>query len=213
MSKLNILQYFRQRIFSKLSISLMLVLIGSVGLDQTSKFQAQKDLVAFDRKDSNDTDRVIGKSIPIGRLGKRSDQFFLGLKLTYARNKGAAFSMLSNLDDNIRIPFFYIVYFIATIMILHFLTVTPKSHIFFRFGLTMILSGAIGNFLDRYQYGYVVDFIDFNWKFFGWYHDFAIFNIADIAVNVGAISIVIDLIKNRNNEMETTSTPKAVTSK
>lgn len=209
MNRLDLLQYFGRNKISKFSISLLIVLVGSVGLDQTSKFQVQNDLVVFEKNNANVTEKYFGKSIPIGKIGKRSEEFYFGLKFTYARNKGAAFSMLSNLDDIIRIPFFYIVHFIATFIIFYYLVVTPKLHIFFRFGLIMILSGAIGNFIDRFQYGYVVDFIDIDWKLFGWYHNFAIFNIADIAVNIGVIFIFTDIYLMR--DYQTITSPLADT--
>ena len=64
-----------------------------------------------------------------------------------------------------------------------------------RFGLIMILSGAIGNFIDRLRWGYVVDFIDVEWRVLGWQHDFAIFNVADVAINIGVICYILDIMR------------------
>lgn len=176
----------------KIALALLLILVGSVGLDQATKHHAQRDLV-HDR----DSQRPLAKSIPVAKLGNAETGPYLGLHFTYARNKGAAFSMFHNLDDSIRIPLFYLIYCVATFVIFRILMDLPPYQIYFRFGLIMILSGAIGNILDRIQYGYVVDFLDLDWRLFGWYHDFAIFNIADVAINVGAIAVIIDLNRQR----------------
>lgn len=185
---------FSTALSRKIGLALLLVLVGSVGLDQATKHQAQRDLVIYKN------DRPLAKSIPIAKLGDAATGPYVGLHFTYARNKGAAFSMFHNLDDSIRVPLFYVIYIVATFVIFKILIDLPAYQIFFRFGLIMILSGAIGNILDRIQYGYVVDFIDVDWRLFGWYHDFAIFNFADIAINIGAIAVIIDLNRQRRLE-------------
>lgn len=55
-------------------------------------------------------------------------------------------------------------------------------------GLALILGGALGNVMDRVGRGYVVDFIDFYW---GTWH-FAAFNVADMAISVGAAVLILD---------------------
>ena len=57
-----------------------------------------------------------------------------------------------------------------------------------RLGLGLLLGGAIGNFIDRIRFGYVVDFI--NVRLFNSY-DFPVFNIADISIVIGTIIILI----------------------
>lgn len=54
----------------------------------------------------------------------------------------------------------------------------------------LVLSGAIGNVMDRLIFGYVVDFLDFDLGFYRW----PTFNVADIAIFIGAVMIVIDSI-------------------
>lgn len=186
---------FATALSRKIAFALLLVLIGSVGLDQATKFQAQRDLVIY--KTPN---QPLARTIPVASLGDAKVGPYIGLHFTYARNKGAAFSMFHDLDDSIRIPLFYVIYLVATLVIFKIMLDLPAYQIYFRFGLVMILSGAIGNILDRIQYGYVVDFLDVDWRIFGWYHDFAIFNFADIAINVGAIAVLIDLNRQRRFE-------------
>jgi signal peptidase II len=57
--------------------------------------------------------------------------------------------------------------------------------------LACILSGAIGNVLDRMMYGYVVDFLDFHWS--GMH--FPAFNVADSAISVGALCLILDELR------------------
>ena len=58
----------------------------------------------------------------------------------------------------------------------------------FAFSLASILGGALGNVIDRLLHGYVVDFLDFHW---GGYH-FPAFNLADSAISVGAVCLIVD---------------------
>ena len=62
--------------------------------------------------------------------------------------------------------------------------------------MAFILGGALGNLYDRVSLGYVVDFLDFHWS--GWH--FPAFNIADSAITLGAILIILDGILRYKNE-------------
>jgi len=68
----------------------------------------------------------------------------------------------------------------------------PKNDLWMAVALSLILGGAVGNLYDRAVLGYVVDFIDFYWAA---YH-FPAFNIADSAITIGAVMMVIDVIRN-----------------
>ena len=75
----------------------------------------------------------------------------------------------------------------AALLILWMLKSHPGQKLF-AFAMASILGGAIGNVLDRILYGYVVDFLDFHWK--GWH--FPAFNVADSAITLGAICLILD---------------------
>ncbi len=101
-------------------------------------------------------------------------------------NSGAAFSFLASAGGWQR-WFFMAIGIGAALFILWML----KSHAgqkLFSFALACILGGAIGNVIDRSLHGYVVDFLDFHYR--GWH--FPAFNIADSAITVGAVCLILD---------------------
>ena len=100
------------------------------------------------------------------------------LQLTYVENYGAAFGILQN-----RKIFFIIVTSAVILGITIFLIRNYyQLNVFMRIGLSMLLGGAIGNFIDRIRLGYVVDFISV--RLINRY-DFPVFNIADISIVIG----------------------------
>ena len=101
-------------------------------------------------------------------------------------NSGAAFSFLAGAGGWQR-WFFTVIGVVAAGVIIWLL----KSHSgqkLFAFAMACILGGAIGNVIDRVLYGYVVDFLDFHWR--GWH--FPAFNIADSAITIGAVCLILD---------------------
>jgi signal peptidase II len=107
-----------------------------------------------------------------------------GLALTYVRNPGAAFSLLANASPTWKIPFFMGVLVLAVGACLHLLRQTPAQDRLSRLALGLIVSGAIGNAIDRIRMGEVVDFIHVDLGFWP-FHPWPIFNVADSAVCVG----------------------------
>lgn len=65
---------------------------------------------------------------------------------------------------------------------------TKEEHRWDRIGLAMILGGALGNIVDRVRFGYVVDFLDLH---FGTFRPFFVFNIADAAISIGVVILLI----------------------
>ncbi|MBQ6867363.1 MAG: signal peptidase II [Clostridia bacterium] len=98
------------------------------------------------------------------------------LALTYAENKGAAFSMLSGAR------WFFVV--VAVIFIAVLLYMYKKNYFttwWSKLGAVMIAAGTVGNVIDRVRYGFVVDMFEVLFM------KFAIFNVADIFITVGAV--------------------------
>lgn len=137
-----------------------LIVLLLIGIDQLSKILALKYL------------KNIG-SIPIIQ-----DMFHL----TYVENRGAAFGMFQNNQI-----VFIIVAVVASIVGLYYIY-KKKLNLLGNISIVLIISGAIGNLIDRVRLGFVVDYFDFR---FIWDY---VFNVADIFVVVGTILLCIYII-------------------
>ena len=115
---------------------------------------------------------------------------FFDLSLTY--NTGAAWSFLS-LASGWQRWFLSMFAIVISIFILIWLQRTPKNCYFRLASLALIFGGACGNLLDRIRLGYVIDFIDLYIKNWHW----PIFNIADIAISLGMIMLMITVFQKR----------------
>lgn len=144
-----------------------IVFIALITLDQVTKFLAVTNL-----KDASSISLI--------------SNF---LSLTYVENKGAAFGILQE-----KKVFFVISTIILVLFLLCVLIFNKKITRYSQISLVLILSGAIGNFIDRVRLGYVIDYIDIK---FGTIYDFPVFNVADCCVVVGAILLVILILFNK----------------
>ena len=111
------------------------------------------------------------------------------LDLTLLHNKGAAFSFLSDAGGWQR-WFFTIVALGVSAWIALWLNRLPREKRWLSASLALILGGAVGNLIDRVIQGYVVDFIFVHWGD----SYFPAFNVADSAITVGAIMMMIDVL-------------------
>ena len=105
------------------------------------------------------------------------------LSLTHLRNTGAAWSLLEG-----KMIFFYVITVIVSVVIIYLLIKNYKKSIWYSVGLSFVLAGAIGNFIDRVRLGFVVDMLQTDFM------NFPIFNVADSTLVVGVICIFIYLI-------------------
>ncbi len=109
------------------------------------------------------------------------------LRFSYAENEGGAWSMLD--DGGWERAILIGVSLISMALLVYILVKYYKRHILMNLSLAMILGGGIGNMIDRFRLGYVVDFLDIReWL------NFPIFNIADCFVTVGAILLGVYII-------------------
>lgn len=115
------------------------------------------------------------------------------LNITYVRNPGAAFGFLANASPGLRSIFFLAVTATAIVLILYFIFKSGKEGLLLTCSLSLILSGAVGNLIDRIRFGEVIDFIDF---YLGSYH-WPAFNIADSAISVGAVLLIVGMFKKK----------------
>lgn len=111
------------------------------------------------------------------------------VNLTYLRNTGAAFSILENQQW-----LFTVVTFIVLGVAFYYLIKQMQTQNFWLLAsLLLIISGGLGNFIDRFRLGYVVDMIHLDFV------DFAIFNVADSYLSVGVALLIIALWKEEKN--------------
>jgi signal peptidase II len=111
------------------------------------------------------------------------------LDFTHVQNTGAAFGLLSGADFPYKAAVMIGVAVIALVAIAAFGAQLRADERLARFGLALILGGAMGNLIDRAVAGHVVDFVDVYW---GNWHFWA-FNVADAAITVGAALVLLDM--------------------
>jgi signal peptidase II len=143
----------------------VLTVVGLL-LDQATKLYIDRSMRLFD-------------SIPV------LTDFF---NITYLRNRGAAFSFLS--EASWRLPFFIGISLVASVAIIvafHKLRADQKLA---QVSLAMIFSGAVGNLIDRVRLGEVIDFLDAHW----YRHHWPAFNVADSLICVGVFLLALDML-------------------
>ena len=118
--------------------------------------------------------------------------------ITYVHNPGAAFSFLADQGGWQR-WFFTVIAVLASIIFIYWLAKTPKDNKLLGISFSLLLSGALGNLIDRLFLGYVIDFLDF---YVGSYH-WPAFNVADSAIFIGAALMILDsfISPSENNEV------------
>ncbi|MCW8956279.1 MAG: signal peptidase II [Gammaproteobacteria bacterium] len=112
---------------------------------------------------------------------------------TLVYNQGAAFSFLSDAGGWQRWFFILLSLTISIVLVLWILKLKPQQKLQ-NTSIALILGGAIGNLIDRSLYGHVIDFIDVYYSI----HHFPAFNVADSAITVGALLLIIDSFKNHD---------------
>jgi signal peptidase II len=112
------------------------------------------------------------------------------LDMTHVRNTGAAFGLLNAADFPGKAAVMIGVAALALLAIAAYGAQLGFHERLARFGLALILGGAVGNLVDRAVRGFVIDFVDVYW---GTWHFWA-FNVADAAISVGAVLVILDMI-------------------
>ena len=111
------------------------------------------------------------------------------LNFTLAFNYGAAFSFLSDAGGWQR--WFFIAFSFIVIIVISYMMVYDDNSPYIAF--SFVIGGALGNLNDRIIYGYVIDFIEVYYNTFYW----PIFNIADVAISIGVILLLCNIIFNK----------------
>jgi signal peptidase II len=117
----------------------------------------------------------------------RPHEIFSGFNFTLAHNYGAAFSFLNDAGGWQRWLFIVLASAVSLVLLVWLIRL-PREEWLTGLSLGLIIGGAIGNLIDRIQQGYVVDFID---VYYGDWH-FPAFNVADSAITVGVVLLLLD---------------------
>ena len=123
--------------------------------------------------------------IPLGEVRSWIPNF---VSLTYLQNRGAAFSMLQDQQW-----FFAIITLVVMVGAIWYLHQHMEDSFWIVLGLTLIIAGGLGNFIDRVSQGFVVDMFHLD------FINFAIFNVADSYLTVGVIILLIAMLKEEIN--------------
>ena len=127
------------------------------------------------------------------------------LRIRYAENTGAAFGLFRGLPPSMRGLLFHLVSLGAVVLITFYylrLSASAPEERLARFGLALVLGGAMGNYFDRLARGFVVDFVEAHW------HDRAYwpsFNVADSCIVVGVGLLLLDGLRRREHKVEEVS--------
>jgi signal peptidase II len=103
------------------------------------------------------------------------------LAITYVKNTGIAFGLFKN--NNL---FMILVISLIIIILLYFYNKEKNKVFSLKIAITMLISGAVGNLIDRIYYGFIVDYIDFSF--------WPAFNLADSLIVIGSITLAVYLI-------------------
>ena len=122
----------------------------------------------------------IAEIFDLGQSLKIIDKFFY---ITHVRNDGAGFSILKG-----QMTFFIIITIIAFILLFYLLI--KSDTLISKLSYLLMIGGALGNFIDRIRFGYVVDFLDF--KIFG--YNFPVFNLADSFLTIGVGIMLLSIL-------------------
>jgi signal peptidase II len=147
------------------------------------EFMTAAGIVVFDQV----TKALVRARLPLHESVTVIPGFF---DLTHVRNTGAAFGMLNDLEFAYKPVFMVAIALVALSAVASYALTMPAGQRVARFGLALILGGAVGNLIDRATTGYVVDFVDVYWR---GVHFWA-FNVADSAITVGVVLMLLDLL-------------------
>jgi len=137
------------------------------------------------------------KRLILGEVGFGESRTVTGFfNLVHAHNTGAAFSFLAT-GTGWQRWFFALLAAAASVFIIWLLRRHGEQRLF-AVALSLILGGALGNLIDRLLYGYVVDFLEFHWRFLEplfYQGRFPAFNVADSAITLGAGLLILDELR------------------
>lgn len=136
---------------------------------------------------------LVHSRIPLNQKSELIPGF---IDLVHAQNNGFAFGLLQKAPSALQNIFFVAVPVFALILIILIFIKLRDDQMMSSVALTSILGGAIGNLIDRLQYGYVIDFLKIHWK---GTLSIGAFNVADLSIIAGVLLMFINTLKQEKH--------------
>lgn len=144
------------------------------------------------------------------RIGYRKVEIVPGFwNHVYVQNYGAAWGFLSGRDARFVRPFFLTISIIAVIIVFGIFRGVRPDQKLLTAALSLIVGGALGNFVDRARYGYVVDFVDWYATWGGAEHHWPTFNVADVWITIGVAFMLIEIMLNNEDDVKKSDAAEA----
>lgn len=137
------------------------------------------------------TKAVIARNIVLNSSKEIIPGFF---HLVHIRNKGAIFGFFSQSGNRYVFLFLTLASLTALALVVYYFFKAPHNERLLKVSLSLIMAGALGNFIDRVSKGYVIDFLDVSVK--GWH--WPSFNLADSCISTGAVLLIFIFIFRRS---------------
>jgi signal peptidase II len=138
------------------------------------------------------TKAIVVRAVPLSGVKHVIPGFF---DLTHVRNKGAIFGLMSRSGSRGVAILIFTLSLVALALVVYYFLHTPPSQKLTKWSLALILAGALGNQIDRFVRGYVVDFLEFYVGRFHW----PTFNLADSCISIGATALVVTILLRRSH--------------
>lgn len=156
--------------YFKIAIQAFIVIGAIVFFDQISKFFVNQFIPHAES---------VYYTYPYGGIGVFKDFFGIEFSINHMTNKGAAWGLLGEFQYPLVVLRFFLI--LGTLVYVFFF----NKHSAWQIPLLLIAGGAIGNVIDFFIYGHVIDMFHFVF----WGYDFPIFNIADSAISIGIATL------------------------
>lgn len=156
--------------------------------------------------------RALERQAPSGEFFATPKEIASSWTLVLARNRGGAWGLLQSAEEYVRRPFFLAISVLAIAFIVSLYRRVHPQQTALKWGLPLVLGGALGNLVDRIRFSWVIDFIDYRATWVRYlnqginkiWHSHAVtdhwptFNVADIVICVGVGLMAIDMFTSRS---------------
>ena len=190
-------------------VSLIVIFVLSVVVDQATKQWAIHNLLDdqfFEKTDDypvcEDIQSTYRREAFLRRHRESIDVVDGYFNFRYVENCASAFGMMGKVPETFRFPFFLGVSILAIFFIPYLYRKTPADQRLMIYALPFVLSGAIGNLLDRLIYRYVIDFIDWYVVVGGLERHWPTFNVADAAIVIGIGLMLLQMLPQRGQNAD-----------